>query len=67
MGAQREHNVDEQQAARSLLWAASDWLEADDVLGPGRYRGTPDGMVALRARDLFSELLGVLDVPEPER
>lgn len=29
---QREHSVDELQAARLLLWAASDWLEADDVI-----------------------------------
>ena len=29
---QREHGIDEQAAARVLLWAASGWLEADDVL-----------------------------------
>ncbi len=56
--AQREHNIDELQAARSLLWAASDWLEADDVLDLVATAAHRMGRSHLRARDLFSELLG---------
>ena len=63
--AQREHNIDELQAARSLLWAASDWLEADDVLDLVAAAVHRMGWSHLRARDLFSELLG--NEAEPER
>ena len=63
--AQREHNVDELQAARALLWAASDWLEADDVLDMVATAAHRMGWSHLRARDLFSELLG--NDGEPER
>ena len=56
--ALREHNVDELQAARSLLWVASDWLEADDVLDLVAAAVHRMGWSHLRARDLFSELLG---------
>ena len=54
----REHNIDELQAARTLLWAASDWLEADEVLDLVATAAHRMGWSHLRARDLFSELLG---------
>ena len=60
----REHNIDELQAARTLLWAASDWLEADDVLDLVATAAHRMGWSHLRARDLFSELLGGDGEPE---
>ena len=60
----REHNVDELQAARTLLWAASDWLEADDVLGLVATAAHRMEWSHRRARDLFSELLGGNEEPE---
>ena len=60
----REHNIDELQAARTLLWAASDWQEADDVLGLVATAAHPMGGPHRRARDLFSELLGGDGGPE---
>ena len=58
----REHGIDELQAARALLWAASEWLEADDVLDLVATAAHRMGWSHLRARDLFSEMLG--DGPE---
>jgi len=63
--ALREHNVDELQAARTLLWTASDWLEVDDVLDLVAAAAHRMGWSHLRARDLFSELVG--NDGEPER
>ena len=62
--AQREHNIDEQQVARTLLWAASDWLEPDDVLDLVATAAHRMGWSHLRARDLFSELLSRDGEPE---
>ena len=60
----REHNIDELLAARVLLWAASDWLEADDVLGLVATAARRMGWSHLRAQDLFSGLLGGDGAPE---
>ena len=54
----REHGIDELQAARALLWAASEWLEADDVLDLVATAARRMGWSHLRARDLFSQMLG---------
>ena len=54
----REHGIDELQAARALLWVASEWLEADDVLDLVATAARRMGWSHLRARDLFSEMLG---------
>ena len=56
--AQREHGIDELQAARVLLWAASDWLEPDDVLDLVATAARRMGWSHLRARNLFATLLG---------
>ena len=54
----REHGIDELQAARALLWAASEWLEPDDVLDLVATAAHRMGWSHLRARDLFSQMLG---------
>ena len=61
---QREHGIDEHLAARLLLWAASDWLEVDDVLDLVATAADRMEWSHLRARDLFSELLGGGGKPE---
>ena len=60
----REHNVDELHAARTLLWAASDWLETDDVLGLVATAARQMEWSHRRARDLFSDLLDGNGKPE---
>ena len=54
----REHGIDELQAARALLWAASDWLEPDDLLDLVAVAARRMGWSHLTARELFAELLG---------
>ena len=56
--AAHAHGVDEQQAARALLWAASGWLEPDDVLDLVATAARRMGWSHLPAQDLFAELLG---------
>ena len=53
----RGDGVDEQQAARALLWAASGWLEPDDLLDLVAVAARRMGWSHLPARDLFAELL----------
>ena len=53
----RGDGVDEQQAARVLLWAASGWLESDDLLDLVAVAARRMGWSHLPARDLFAELL----------
>ena len=53
----RGDGVDEQQAARVLLWVASGWLDTDDLLELVAVAARRMGWSHLPARDLFAELL----------
>ena len=55
---------DEATAARSLLWAASGWLEVDQVLDLAALAAAKIGWSHVPARELFSELLA-RPGPEP--
>ena len=66
--AQREFEAaadDEATAARSLLWAASGWLEVDQVLDLAALAAAKMGWSHVPARELFSELLA-RPGPEPD-
>lgn len=57
-----DHGIDERQAARVLVWAASEWLGVNDLLDVVVFATRRVGWADLSAYELFSEL-----VPRPRR
>ncbi len=55
--AVNDHGVEERQAARVLVWAASEWLGVDDLLDVVVFAARRVGWADLSAYELFSELL----------
>ena len=60
--AVNDHGVEERQAARVLVWAASEWLGINDLLDVVVFAARRVGWADLSAYELFSEL-----VPRPRR